>query len=111
MDSIGNNSPVGLLRLIKVLESCFGCRTRKKRSLLQAGEVLARYADVDRLVRDVWFKPETLIGLGGERFMEWYGFRITVADRATGELLRKSGAYPSRRRGLLGRGVRRGCGL
>jgi UDP-glucuronate 4-epimerase len=34
--------------------------------------VLSTYADVDDLIRDVGFKPETPIELGLEQFVRWY---------------------------------------
>ena len=37
---------------------------------LQPGDVLATYADVDDLVEDVGFKPNTSIEIGIERFVE-----------------------------------------
>ena len=70
--NIGNNSPVGLLRLIEVLEDCLGRKADKNLLPLQPGDVLATYADVDDLIRDVGFKPETSIEDGVERFVRWY---------------------------------------
>ena len=70
--NIGNNSPVGLLRLIEVLEDCLGRKAQKNLLPLQPGDVLATYADVDELIRDVGFKPETPIEEGIERFVRWY---------------------------------------
>jgi UDP-glucuronate 4-epimerase len=39
---------------------------------IQPGDVPATYADVDDLIRDVGFKPETSIADGIGRFVEWY---------------------------------------
>jgi UDP-glucuronate 4-epimerase len=39
---------------------------------LQPGDVLATYADVDNLVQDAGFKPNTSIEAGIERFVAWY---------------------------------------
>ena len=39
---------------------------------LQPGDVVATYADVDDLMEDVGFKPETPIETGIENFIEWY---------------------------------------
>jgi len=39
---------------------------------LQPGDVVATYADVDDLIRDVGFKPETPIDVGIQRFVAWY---------------------------------------
>ncbi|NLY11430.1 MAG: capsular biosynthesis protein CpsI, partial [Firmicutes bacterium] len=39
---------------------------------LQAGDVPKTYADVDDLIRDVGFKPNTSIDEGIGKFVEWY---------------------------------------
>ena len=80
--NIGNNNPVGLLRLIEVLESCLDRKAIKNLSPLQAGDVLATYANVDDLERDVGFKPETPIELGVERFVRWFKSYYCLPGRA-----------------------------
>jgi UDP-glucuronate 4-epimerase len=70
--NIGNHQPVELLRLIEVLETCLG-RTAEKNFLpMQPGDVPATCADVDDLVRDIGFAPNTPIEEGVRRFVEWY---------------------------------------
>jgi len=39
---------------------------------MQPGDVPATYADVDDLIRDVGFKPDTSIEVGVQRFVDWY---------------------------------------
>ena len=39
---------------------------------LQPGDVVATYADVDDLIKDVGFKPATPIKIGIQRFVDWY---------------------------------------
>ena len=39
---------------------------------LQPGDVQATYADIDELVRDVGYRPETTIEEGLARFVDWY---------------------------------------
>lgn len=70
--NIGNNNPVELLHLIEVLEDCLGKKAEKIFLPLQPGDVVATYADVDDLMRDVGFKPATPIEEGVKRFVEWY---------------------------------------
>jgi UDP-glucuronate 4-epimerase len=70
--NIGNNSPVELEHLIKVLEDCLGAKAMKRFLPMQPGDVPATYANVDDLVRDVGFKPATPIEEGVRRFVEWY---------------------------------------
>ena len=70
--NIGNHSPVELMRLIEVLEDALGKTAEKNFLPIQPGDVPATYADVDDLIRDVGFKPETPIEEGVGRFVEWY---------------------------------------
>lgn len=70
--NIGNNNPVELMQYIETLEKMLGKTAKKNLLPMQAGDVQATYADVDDLVRDVDFKPQTLIEEGIRRFVEWY---------------------------------------
>jgi UDP-glucuronate 4-epimerase len=70
--NIGNNNPVELMQLIETLEAALGTTAQKELLPIQPGDVPATYADVDALVRDVGFKPETSIEAGVGRFVEWY---------------------------------------
>ena len=70
--NIGNNSPVELSRFIEVLEEKLGKKAIKEYLPMQPGDVLATYADVDDLMRDVGFKPATSIEDGIDRFVNWY---------------------------------------
>ncbi|MEZ5943686.1 MAG: NAD-dependent epimerase [Planctomycetaceae bacterium] len=70
--NIGNNSPVQLMTMIETLEKCLGRTAEKNMLPIQPGDVPATYADVDDLIRDVDFKPETSIETGVQRFVEWY---------------------------------------
>ena len=70
--NIGNNSPVELMHLIETIEQALGKPAVKNFLPLQPGDVLATYADVDDLTRDVGFKPSTPIEVGVQRFVDWY---------------------------------------
>ncbi|MGB3204776.1 MAG: NAD-dependent epimerase [Crinalium sp.] len=70
--NIGNNQPVELMRFIEVLEDCLGRKAEKNLLPIQLGDVPATYADVDDLINDVGFKPNTPIEAGIERFVAWY---------------------------------------
>ncbi|TVQ91592.1 MAG: NAD-dependent epimerase [Chromatiaceae bacterium] len=70
--NIGNHQPVELLHYIEVLERCLG-RTAEKRLLpLQPGDVPDTYADVEDLVRDVNYQPQTPVAEGIACFVDWY---------------------------------------
>ena len=70
--NIGNNNPVQLLEFIKEIENALGREAQKEFLDIQPGDVPATYADVDDLIQDVGFKPETSIATGIRRFVEWY---------------------------------------
>lgn len=70
--NIGNNQPVELLDFISAIESALGKKASKNFMDIQPGDVPATYADVDDLIRDVGFKPETSIAVGIGKFVEWY---------------------------------------
>ena len=70
--NIGNHSPVELLRFIEVLEGLLGRKAEKRLLPMQPGDVVATYADVSDLARDVGFEPRTPIEVGLERFVAWY---------------------------------------
>lgn len=56
----------------EVLEKCLGITAQKNILPMQAGDVVATYADIDDLIKDVGFKPDTPIEVGVERFVAWY---------------------------------------
>ncbi|MEN8130846.1 MAG: NAD-dependent epimerase [Pseudomonadota bacterium] len=70
--NIGNNQPVELMRYIEVLEEQLGKKAQQNLLPLQPGDVPDTYADVEDLVRDVAYKPDTPIETGVQRFVEWY---------------------------------------
>lgn len=70
--NIGSNRPVELLRYIGVLEQCLGKKAEKNLLPLQLGDVPDTYANVDALVKDMDYQPQTSIEEGVSRFVEWY---------------------------------------
>jgi UDP-glucuronate 4-epimerase len=70
--NIGNNNPVELNTFIQTIENALGRQARKEYLDLQPGDVVATYADVDDLMRDVGFKPQTPIETGIQRFIDWF---------------------------------------
>jgi UDP-glucuronate 4-epimerase len=70
--NIGNSQPVDLMHFIDVLEQCLGTKTERQLLPMQPGDVPATFADVDALVRDVDFRPDTPIEEGVRRFTDWY---------------------------------------
>jgi len=70
--NIGNNRPVKLLDFIESLESVLGKKAQKKFLDLQPGDVIATYADIDDLEKQVGFTPVTPIEDGIRKFIDWY---------------------------------------
>lgn len=70
--NIGNHNKVDLLRYIEVLEDCLGKKAEMNMLPLQPGDVPDTYADVEDLIRDVNYQPNTSIEEGIRRFVEWY---------------------------------------
>ncbi len=78
--NIGNNNPVKLNRFVEIIEETLGLVAEKDYVGMPAGDVPVTYADVDDLVRDFGFKPETPIEVGIQRFVEWYKEYYKIGD-------------------------------
>ncbi|MEE1255082.1 MAG: NAD-dependent epimerase/dehydratase family protein [Lachnospiraceae bacterium] len=80
--NIGNNQPENLLDFVNilqqeliragVLEADYDFEAHKELVPMQPGDVEMTYADVDDLIRDFGFKPETSLRDGLRAFAEWY---------------------------------------
>jgi UDP-glucuronate 4-epimerase len=70
--NIGNQNPVELMSYIETLERFLGKTAEKILLPLQPGDVPDTFADVEALVADVGYKPNTTIEQGIERFVAWY---------------------------------------
>ena len=77
--NIGNNQPVELLHFIELLEHELGQTAEKNLLPMQPGDVLATYADIDDLMHEVDFKPDTPIEEGIRAFVQWYRSYYAVA--------------------------------
>jgi UDP-glucuronate 4-epimerase len=70
--NIGNHRPVELMTFIETLEDALGQRATKNFLPMQAGDVLATFADIDDLRHDVGFEPKTSLNDGLSRWAEWF---------------------------------------
>lgn len=70
--NIGNNNCVELEHFINVLEQALGTKAIRNYMDIQPGDVPATYADIDDLIHEVGFKPETTIEDGITQFVAWY---------------------------------------
>lgn len=70
--NIGNQEPVELMKYIEVLEDKLGRKAEKNLLPLQPGDVPDTWADVEDLVLDVDYRPDTPVEEGVGRFVDWY---------------------------------------
>ncbi len=69
--NIGNQQPVELLDYISFMEQAIGIPAIKIFKPMQAGDVLATYADTQALNNWVGFAPTTPLDVGLARFIDW----------------------------------------
>jgi UDP-glucuronate 4-epimerase len=70
--NIGNNNPVEVLEVVRLIEESIGIKAKREMLPMQPGDVPATYADIDDLMREVDFRPATPIGEGIKRFIAWF---------------------------------------
>ncbi|MBI5612910.1 MAG: NAD-dependent epimerase/dehydratase family protein, partial [Gammaproteobacteria bacterium] len=69
---IGNHQPVELMTFIETIERASGTQAQKNLLPMQAGDVVATYADIEDLQRAVGFAPRTPLADGIGKFVAWY---------------------------------------
>jgi UDP-glucuronate 4-epimerase len=70
--NIGNSKPVELLDYISVIEKRLGKKAQKNLLPMQPGDVPDTYADVQALIDDTGYRPDTPVEVGVARFVDWY---------------------------------------
>jgi UDP-glucuronate 4-epimerase len=70
--NIGNSKPVKLIDFISEIEKQTGLIAKKQMLPMQPGDVEKTYADVETLIRDYNYQPNTSISIGVGKFIEWY---------------------------------------
>ena len=70
--NIGNSKPVELLDYISVIEKRLGKKAQKNLLPMQPGDVPETYADVQALIDDTGYRPDTPVEVGVARFVDWY---------------------------------------
>jgi UDP-glucuronate 4-epimerase len=70
--NIGNHQPVALMTFIETLEKALGKEAVKDYVGMQAGDVPATFADIDRLHALTGFAPSTPLDVGLGKFVAWY---------------------------------------
>jgi UDP-glucuronate 4-epimerase len=80
--NVGNNKPEDLLDVVSVLEKELGRAAQKTMLPMQPGDVPETFADIDDLMRDVGFRPDTPIAEGIRNFVVWYRSHYNVRENA-----------------------------
>ncbi|MDX8361126.1 NAD-dependent epimerase [Cytobacillus sp. IB215316] len=70
--NIGSNNPIKLTDFIQAIEEKLGMTAKKNFLPLQAGDVVETYADVEDLINEIKFKPQTSLKEGVSKFIDWY---------------------------------------
>ncbi len=70
--NIGNNNSVKLNDFIEAIELSIGEKAEKELMPMQPGDVERTWADVDDLIRDYDYQPNTSVANGVQNFVEWY---------------------------------------
>ena len=70
--NLGNNSPVVLNTMIKLLEDTIGKKAKKKLVSMQLGDVKKTFADIEESKRELKFQPKTSLRQGLFKFVNWY---------------------------------------
>ncbi len=70
--NIGNNDSVKLLDFITQMETSLGKEATKEMLPMQMGDVKRTWANVDGLINDYEYKPNTSLSLGIQEFINWF---------------------------------------
>ena len=70
--NIGNNKPENLMDFIGYLEEFTDKKAKKEMLPLQPGDLVETSADIDYLIKDTGFRPETTLKTGLKKFVDWY---------------------------------------
>ena len=70
--NIGNNKQVKLTDFIDAIETSLGMEAKRNLMPIQPGDVESTWADVNDLIRDYDYRPDTPIEKGVQEFVDWY---------------------------------------
>ncbi len=70
--NVGNNRPIELLEMIRLIEKEIGQQAVKVFLPIQPGDVPATCADIDDLFKAVGFRPSTPLKEGIHKLVQWY---------------------------------------
>ncbi len=70
--NIGNSEPTPLMDFITAIEAELGIEAKKEYLPMQPGDVETTYADVEDLMQDFDYQPNTSVREGIAKFVRWY---------------------------------------
>ena len=70
--NIGNQSPVPIERVVRILEKLLNKTSKITHSPLRPGEAQLTYSDSSLLYRDLGIRPNTTIEEGLKCYVKWY---------------------------------------
>jgi UDP-glucuronate 4-epimerase len=70
--NIGNNAPVKLMDFVNAIEKELGIEAKKNLLPIQAGDVPSTFANVEDLIDDLGYQPQTSVKEGIHQFITWY---------------------------------------
>ena len=70
--NIGNNNSVQLTDFIEAIEKHVGKKAEKQMMPMQPGDVERTWADVEDLIADYGYSPDTPVDKGIQQFVTWY---------------------------------------
>jgi UDP-glucuronate 4-epimerase len=70
--NIGNQTPIGVIQFVKILEELIGKKAKICNKEMQAGDVTITYSDTSDLERLIDFIPKTTCKEGLSNFVNWY---------------------------------------
>ena len=70
--NIGNNNPLTLRDFISAIEEACGVKAKENLLPMQPGDVPITFADIDDLVDQFEYKPNTSLNFGIRKFVTWF---------------------------------------
>ncbi|MEZ5010018.1 MAG: GDP-mannose 4,6-dehydratase [Chitinophagales bacterium] len=70
--NLGNNTPVKLNELIRLLEETIGKKVKIEQIEMQPGDVECTYADISKATQLLKYNPQTDMKTGLQQFNDWY---------------------------------------
>lgn len=70
--NVGNSRPIELMDFITAIENKLGRTAVKEMKPILEGDAPENFADVEALVKEIGFRPNTSVATGIGRFIDWY---------------------------------------